>query len=110
VRKAKEREEEMMSRMRLTKLRPDEVSKLTEREIKTMPEFRYSITKRRPTPEEIVKGETDGEWKVRIVSKDLKCKKKKPAKFTHSKVPPTSDFRLLGKVSCKMYEPGARVG
>ena len=85
----------MMSRMRLTKLRPDEVSKLTEREIKTMPEFRYSITRRRPTPEEIAKGESDGEWKVRIVSKDLKCKKKKPAEFTHSKVPSTSDFRLL---------------
>jgi hypothetical protein len=95
VRTAKKREDDTMREMRLTSLTQQEIDRLTPQEIKSMPEFRYSITRRRPTPEEVALGEADGEWKARIVSKDLKCRFKKPVENTHSKVPSTSDFRLL---------------
>ena len=94
-RNAMKREKDTMLEMGLTPLSEQPVSELTQDQIKRMPEFRHSVTGRRPTPAEVALGETAGEWKVRIVSKDLKCKFKKPVESTHSKVPSISDFRLL---------------
>ena len=70
-------------------------SKLTEEMKKTALELRYTMSRKRPTDDEIKAGNTNGKLKARLVAKDLKCIHKLPKEQTYAPVPELSAFRLL---------------
>jgi hypothetical protein len=107
TRAAVEREKTQMCDV-FGRLRPIDSSTLSDRDKKSAHELRHSVTRKRPTPEQLAAGE-EGKIKDRIVSKDLKCRNQKPAADTHSDVPPLSAFRLMLAPVNDMESPAARL-
>jgi len=94
TKEAIEKEDKAMYSIRKGLIKVDE-SKLTEEMKRTALELRYTMSRKRPTDDEIRAGNTKGKLKARLVAKDLKCIHKLPEEQTYAPVPELSAFRLL---------------
>ena len=72
-------------------------AKLTPMQKKAALECRFSITRKRVTPEQAEKGIKKGTLKARLVAKDLKTKRKLPEEETYAGVPGQEAWRLIEK-------------
>lgn len=77
------------------RLIPVDEAKLTSMQKKAALECRFSITRKRVTPEQAEKGITKGTLKARLVAKDLKTKRKLPEEETYAGVPGQEAWRLI---------------
>lgn len=67
----------------------------TEQEKKAALELRFTMTRKRPTEDDIRAGKVNGRLKARLVAKDLKCIHQMPEEQTYAPVPELMAFRLL---------------
>ena len=77
------------------RLIPVEEAKLTPMQKKAALECRFSITRKRITPEQAEKGIKKGTLKARLVAKDLKTIRKLPEEETYAGVPGQEAWRLI---------------
>ena len=89
-----EKENKAMYSIRIRLVKADE-NQLTEEMKKNALELRYTMSRKRPTDDEIRACKTKGRLKARLVAKDLKCIHKLPEEQAYAPVPELSAFRLL---------------
>ena len=77
------------------RLIPVEEKTLTSAQKQAALECRFSITRKRVTPEQAEKGINRGTLKARLVAKDLKVKRKLPEEETYAGVPGQEAWRLI---------------
>ena len=77
------------------RLTPVAEEMLTDQQKKAALELRFSITRKRVTPEQAAQGITKGTLKARLVAKDLKSKRKLPEEETFAGVPGMEAWRLI---------------